>query len=57
MALIKKRETALNRVAKNGGKLSDCSDELKADREVVLLAEKNSGTALWCANDLNNGNK
>ena len=52
MALIKKRETALDRVAKNGGTLSNCSDELKADREVVLLAVKNSGTAQWCANDL-----
>lgn len=52
MATIKKRETALDRVAKNGVKLSDCSDELKADREVVLLAVKNNGTALCWANEL-----
>lgn len=52
MATIKKRETALDRVAKNGGTLSNCSDELKADREVVLLAVKNKGTALCWANEL-----
>ena len=52
MATIKKRETALDRVSKNGGILSNCSDELKADREVVLLAVKNKGTALCWANEL-----
>ncbi|MBX9867711.1 MAG: DUF4116 domain-containing protein [Burkholderiales bacterium] len=52
MATIKKKETALDRVAKNGGTLSNCSDELKADREVVLLAVKNNGTALCWANEL-----
>lgn len=52
MATIKKRETALDRVAKNGNKLSDCSDELKADREVVLLAVKNNGLAMYWANEL-----
>lgn len=52
MATIKKRETALDRVGKNGATLSNCSDELKADREVVLLAVKNKGTALCWANEL-----
>ena len=43
---ITKRSTALIKLAQDGSKLSYCSDELKMDRELVLIAVKNNGIAL-----------
>lgn len=46
---ITKRSTALIKLAQDGSKLSNCSDEIKNERDLVLIAVKNNGIALLYA--------